>query len=575
MLQFKKIIFKFLIFGYLFCGRSVVFIGLSQPANFDPPVRIPIFLSGNFGELRSDHFHMGIDIKTQGIVGKPIYAIERGYVSRVNVSSGGYGKALYVNHPNGYTSVYAHLNTYNDEINSFVKDEQYRLKSFKVNKYLEKNEILVEKGQIIGYTGNSGSSGGPHLHFEIRTIGDQVPQNGLKFRFPIKDTIPPIFKKLAVYHHNKENNRVVWEKELLTVFKQKSNTFGIAGGVVEVADVCSFGAEVYDYLNGSLNKCGVYSLDLIVDNQPVYGFTIDEISFDVSRYINSHMDYYEKKLNKRNVHKLYGEPNNNLPIYHVSHKKGILSFANGEMKNAEIVARDAYGNESVLRFKILPKKKNGNSTPKGLLFQHNLPNHYSNGYFSYSIEANALYTDTYVSYIRFDKGENDLAHWHRIGEETTPIHYKAKVKIKPVVDIPVHHQTKLLIAQKEIDDEMSYHKASYKEGYATAQIRSFGEFSVMIDTVPPKIKAGSFMGKKKYNANSKFSIILSDELSGIKDYNCYIDDEWALFEYDAKNDKLMYWIDEQKLESNKQHTLKIYATDECNNMSVFEDTFYF
>nr|MDA3822039.1 M23 family metallopeptidase [Bacteroidales bacterium] len=234
--------------------------------DFRPPLDIPLILSGNFGELRSDHFHSGIDIKTQGITGHKVFAVDSGYVSRIKVQAGGYGKALYINHPSGYTTVYGHLSDYNLKIGNFVRDQQYNKESHSVDIYLKPGDIIIQKGELIALTGNTGSSAGPHLHFEIRKANKQIPVNALFFNLPIKDDIHPVFKKIAFYPRDEKaeinNSNEVLQLDLTV----RKDTFRISNKKeLKVFGSIGIGVEIYDYLNGSRNRCGIFSLELILD----------------------------------------------------------------------------------------------------------------------------------------------------------------------------------------------------------------------------------------------------------------------------------------------------------------------
>ncbi len=285
----------------------------SKYGSFAPPLDIPILLSGNFGELRSTHFHSGIDIKTQQQTGKNVCASKEGYVSRIKIQSGGYGKSVYLYHPEGYTTVYAHLNDFIPEIASYVKEIQYAQRKYEINVFPEKYRIPVIKGQLIGHSGNTGNSGGPHLHFEIRDAG-QNPLNVLKYGFNIRDDIAPDIRHLAVYPVepgsiiNGRSNKVVLKPVLINGQYVLIDTLSASG-------LTGFGIETYDYMNGTGNRFTVYSIELVVNDIVVYLHEMDKLSFGEMKYLNSHIDYEERILNKLSIHKLFLDPNNRLGIY--------------------------------------------------------------------------------------------------------------------------------------------------------------------------------------------------------------------------------------------------------------------
>jgi len=276
-----------------------------------PPVDIPIYLSGNFAELRTGHFHAGIDIKTQGQEGFKIYAVQDGYISRIKVSSGGYGKAIYINHPDGYTSVYAHLKEYNIQLDKYVRAKQYENKSYNINIFPEKGELTVNQGDIIGLSGNSGSSAGPHLHFEIRDTKSSRPINGLFLGYDIKDNIPPRMDYLYVYPQNEQSTINGKNSNHYYSLKKDNGNFVLRQGDTLNADGnIGFGLKVNDFLNGSANRCGIYQLKAYTNNTLFFHEKFDGVSFAETRYINSLMDYKVNKERKRKLHKLFIEPNN-------------------------------------------------------------------------------------------------------------------------------------------------------------------------------------------------------------------------------------------------------------------------
>jgi len=223
---------------------------------FISPVKIPLSLSANFGELRVDHFHSGIDIKTQGVTGKEVVAAADGYVYRISVSPGGFGNAIYLRHPSGYSTVYAHLDRFIPEIEKYVNNYQYERKSFTVSLFPQRGQFNVNQGEIIGYSGNTGSSSGPHLHYEVRRSESEIPVNPLFFEFGTSDDIPPVFERLAIYPVNR--NTFINERNAI-------KKIALAGGYgsyfvpgdneIRISGTAGFGIKCYDLLNDSYNRC--------------------------------------------------------------------------------------------------------------------------------------------------------------------------------------------------------------------------------------------------------------------------------------------------------------------------------
>ena len=557
----------------LFCVQ--VINTYSQHLDIESPLDIPLFLSGNFGELRSTHFHAGIDLKTQGETGKPVFSILKGYVSRFKVQEGGYGHAIYITHENGYTSVYGHLQEYYPELEAYLKSEQYRRKSFELDIYLEKDEFIVSEGMQIGVSGNTGRSGGPHLHFEIRD-SRQVPLNVLKFNLPIKDTISPKFKKLVVYNGFDANTYTSTSKNIYPLLG--SNRKYKLSQSIPVSNRFTFGVEVYDYLNGSQNKCGVYELELFFDDSLIFSFTIDQISFTETRYIKSHLDYAEKKLNKRNIHKLFREPNNKLSIYNEVLRNGLLSVSDSLPHKALVRATDIYGNESSLAFSVYydeqlnrTKADSGNvfiPFDKGVLYENDL--------LAFEVKPYGIYSNKWLNYLLLHSDGKYYSDIHLIGDELVAVNKYPELALKVTESLSSLNPDKLVVAQIDEKGELKSEGGRWDNGFVSAKVSGFGKYVVAVDTVAPEITPLSFKNGGWYAANDIISFNIIDELSGIKTYNGYIDKNWALFEYDAKSDLLFYRIDAKKLTRSKsEHEVEVFVLDERNNLQKFEGFFYY
>ena len=286
--------------------------------DFVAPMHIPLILSGNFAELRSNHFHTGLDIKTKGSEGYRIYAVDSGYVSRINISHWGYGKAIYVTHPNGYTSVYAHLSRFPEKIEKYLRKKQFEKQTETITVYPDSLDLLISKEEIIAYSGNSGSSGGPHLHFEIRETETEKAVNPLLFGFDIKDDIRPTVSNIKIYPLD---NGFINGKDIAKVYPT-TGSFGEYrlkdNPAIEVDGEIGLGVHTIDKLNGAGNKCGIYTIELFVDDSLVFRQTMEKIDFFTNRYINAHKDYNEYHVKKRSFHRSYVSDNNKLDIKKLS-----------------------------------------------------------------------------------------------------------------------------------------------------------------------------------------------------------------------------------------------------------------
>jgi len=548
---------------------------------FHMPLSIPLLLSGNFGEVRSTHFHTGIDIKTQQEAGKKIYAIHDGYISRIKIQSGAYGKSLYVTHPTGYVSVYGHLSKFMPELENFIKEYQYERKSFEIDFYPEADKYPVETGQIIALSGNTGRSSGPHLHFEIRNAGNQNPLNVLKFNFDIKDNIKPVIYNVVVYPADKFSQVNNANKKLIIPVAGANGLYKIQNkNSIYVSGKIGFGIETFDYLNGSRNKCAVYSIELFIKDSLTYSHQIDELSFKELRYVNSHTDYEEKKMNTRIIHKLFLEPNNKLSIYKNLINRGIYKFEDDTLIEIKIIVRDVYRNASQLSFSVKSKKQNipvnkiKYDTNYVKPFFYYLPNKYETDELKISLPKDALYDNIEFTYYRITDNDTGYSDIHFIHNEYTALHKNYSLSIK-AKNLPENLQEKALIALIDKDSILVSEGGEWYNGFVTTKTGNFGKFKISIDTTAPAINPVNFYNNGSYSGNGELSFKIEDDLSGIKSYNGYIDNKWALFEYDAKNNLISYKLDKSRIATNIKHKLEIYITDYKDNTGIYKGSFYY
>ena len=567
--------------GYFFL---VVFLNLfvnnifAQFNNFqfEPPLEIPMYLSGNFCEIRSNHFHTGIDIKTQGVTGHKVYSISDGYISRIKVQANGYGKALYITHNNGYTSVYCHLDRFRDDIQNYVLEQQYKQKSFEIDLYLDKNTFQVSKKEFVAFTGNSGGSSGPHLHFEIRDQNQQ-PMNVLRFNIDIRDEVAPKFKHLIIYPCDDGEVNDVMEKYTLKTIKDNEN-YTIPDQVVHVNGHIGFGVEVFDYLNGMPNRCGVYSLELFVDDELINQFQMNTISFNVLRYINAHIDYEERIKHNLKVHRLYKLPNNRLEFDNYYKSDGIVRFEDTLVHKIQIIARDAYDNSSSLNFSVRSSEKSVNSQinlidENDRLMRYNQRNTYILNDLKIDIPQNALYEDIHFNYIKIESDTLKYKVIHHIHDETVPLHKYISISIKPKFISPEFHN-KTCIMRINKGNNLEYVGGKLSNGFIEAETRDFGNFVLMVDTTPPVIRPINFGKESIMKQKKELKVRIFDEESDIQSYTVYIDDQWAMFDYDKKNDLISHELDQSRFGKNQWHDLKIIVQDNLNNINEFSSRFY-
>lgn len=543
---------------------------------FISPVNFPLALAGNFGEIRPGHFHAGIDIKTQQVEGKPILAAADGYISRINVSLYGYGKAIYIKHPNGYTTVYAHLQRFNDTIAQYVLNEQYARKSFTVELYPPAGSLKVKQGDVIALSGNTGGSGGPHLHFEIRESATETPVNPLLFGFNIKDTRAPEIKTLGVYPLNEVSHvQGKNEPQYFPVTKSGSNYAVNQNSPITLGGKIGFGVEVNDYLDAAPNRCGAYSVLLTKNNVSVYEHQMEKISFAETRYINTHVDYYAWNKLKKRVQRSFHQKNNQLSIYTNLLNKGQLFFLTDTLFNMQYIVTDAAQNRSILNFQV--KAENTSSTFKRkpsdtLLFTPETNNVFKNETIEISIPQGALYDDLYFNYSASPAIKNSISEVYHIQDLYTPLQQYIFIKVK--LDSSLLHKFNKILAVSldENLEVLSTEGRAANKGYFEFKTRSFGPYTLMIDTIAPTIKPINIYPEKNMQQENVIQFKIADELSGIKSFNGYIDGDWHVFEFDKKTG-LLFFEFPQNFATQKPHQLKVVITDDRQNTKVYETTF--
>ncbi len=543
----------------------------SNYTDFLFPLSIEPSVSGSFAELRTNHFHSGIDLSTNGKTGLSVKCMEDGIVSRIKVSPVGYGNALYVKHKNGYTTVYGHLNAYAPKIDSVITKEQYKIKQFSID-YFPKDSIFVHKGETIGYSGNSGSSGGPHLHYEIRDSKTEEPLNPFFFQSKIKDDVRPKLITIRLYPLD-SNSRINGDsngKNYPIVFYDgkfhlKGNPKIYASGNIGI------GIEMLDYMSGSWKKCGVYSLKLNVNNKTTFAWNLDRFSFYESRYINSHIDYAYKSKHGKSFQRCYRLPNNQLSIYNHIENDGIIIM--DSIKNIQIKAYDAAQNLSELNFTLLkgqspsinlaPEEYNTN------VLKYDVDNNISDKSINCFIPQGTLYDNT--EFIVKEEFHNNQSVFS-IGKRSIPLHKSITLK----VDIPdsLHaYKKQLCLASINGNNRKYYAGGTIDKNIIILKTRNTGNYTFHIDSIKPSIKPVNYYNNKVYSRSSKLTFRISDNFSGIKSFNGYFNDSWVLFEYDAKSNTLSCPLSKVPANCNGEIDLKIKIEDKCFNTQTYSGQF--
>lgn len=560
----------------LFIFFVVALINLqAQYPPMSMPVNIPIILNGNFGEIRANHFHSGIDIKTNGEIGISVFSVDDGFISRISVSPVGYGNAIYIDHPSGFTSVYGHLDCFSDTIAKWVRLQQYKERSFQINLFPDKKQFSVNKGQEIGKSGNSGSSSGPHLHFEIRKTEQEKPINPLFFDFDITDTTKPAVENLYVYPLSDSShvmNKTQKQCYPLVFYGGSYRLKGIQS--LDVWGQIGFGIDAIDYFDNNWSKCGIFQMEYWVDNQLINSFEIDEIDFNLTRYINSHIDYEVFKQNNKGIHKTFIEPGNKLEIYKQTYNSGIFEFKSKNRHKVQIIFYDAHMNASEIVFYVNPTKPIPHyAKNRDVLFNFSTENRFETNDIKILLPLGSLYSDLNFEYKKGKAPNDTYSSLHRVHFPTTPLHLPIEIKIK-AENIETGLESKAIIAIFDIKTgEYSSIGGTYNTGWVETQTRNFGDMCIVVDTIAPEIRPLSIENNKLTEPN-RIRFRINDKLSGIKSYQGTIDDKWVLFEYDAKRSLLTYNFDD-RIKKDKKHKVELVVEDQKQNTSIYTATFLY
>jgi hypothetical protein len=544
---------------------------------FISPLKIPIFLSASFGELRADHFHSGIDIKTEGVTGKEVIASDDGYVYLLLVSPGGYGRAIFIRHPSGYSTVYGHLDRYKPEIEEYVKSKQYENKSFAVTIYPPEERFKILKGEIIAYSGNSGSSSGPHLHYEIRKTDGEKPINPLLFNFGIEDNLKPIISRLAIYPGSGSTTINGKNRNLyLNLMGADGNYYLPDNTELSINGSAGFGVTSFDYMNNTSSRFGINSIELQIDSMPWFSYEVNEFSFYETRYINAHIDYEAAVKNNIDIERTFVLPNDKLSLYKYFMNNGLYDFTDNKSHNIKITVKDGSNNKSVLSFNVKPE------LPKVSITEEKqdssiriMPFGKSNLFISDGIKviipAGALYDTLKFKFSRSDAGRNFFSDIFCLHDRFTPLQIPCSISIRPDI-FPPGKESKLLIVQLD-NNKVSYAGGTFSDGYVIADLLSFGNYAVSIDTIPPEIFANGLTQGSNLSEKKEIRIKITDNFSGIKSYTGIIDGKWALFEYDPRYDLLVYKFDPGRIIKGTNHKLYLRVSDNRDNSSVFNCDF--
>ena len=435
------------LFVIIYCPAfAQIFPAKSYPKGyFRNPLNIPISLAGNFGELRPNHYHMGLDIRTNHRENLPVFAAADGYIAHIKVEPGGFGQAVYINHPNGYTTVYGHLNDFFPALSDYVKRQQYKMESWRVFLDIPPGMFPVKKGDLIAYSGNTGGSQAPHVHFEIRSTADDVNKNPMLFGMPIEDNTAPVILLLAVYDRTKS---VYEQSPRIFPVRKSGSDYGIVNGTITVnSPKVSFAISAFDTESGTSNRNGIYEADLFDNNNAVIGFQMDNISYDKTRNVNAHIDYKTKARGGpflQQLFKLYGYVNS---IYHSISGDGVIDLSDGAIHSIKIEVKDPLGNRSEMKFRV---QYIGSAIsqlgPPGKKFYPMMLDGSESDDFAFYIGEKCLYDSIDINFLKLPNSNlGGVSYIYMIGSTNIPLQDSFLIRIKPKGNLSTDKKNKTLM----------------------------------------------------------------------------------------------------------------------------------
>jgi len=534
-----------------------------QPKNYPQgyfawPVKAKIGIAANFGELRPNHYHMGIDVRTDQKENVPVIASADGYVAKVKIEPYGFGRCIYINHPNGLTTLYAHLNDFYPALEAYIKQEQYKTESWKL--FIENipaNLFPVKKGQLIAYSGNTGGSQGPHLHFEIRDTQTDKVLNPLLFGFPIPDNIPPVVMRLAVYDRTKSTYE---QTPRMYPLKKVKGVYTTVPAVLSLpTDKVSFAITAVDRYTGSTNQNGIYAADLYDNGEPVVGFQIDSISYDETRYMNAHVDFKLKANGGPWVQHLSRLPGYTNGIYKEVNGDGALDISDQEPHNIKVVVKDTEDNQTVIEFTV--KSAGPGAAPpnnEAELFKPGFVNVYEDNNLSFFLGENQLYDSVHFNVLKI-AGTHMGAVAYKMHGGDVPLHTFYSLRMKNSTTTNPDR----MVMKRWWGSKDDYAKAEKEPGgWFKSSFKALGNVELYLDETPPTITPVGFKDGMNAAKLNRIAFVIRDETDELKNFRAELDGKWLRFSND-KGKTFIYKFDEHCPPG--AHELKIYVEDCAGN----------
>ena len=549
----------------LICSIVVIHIAFflwgQNKTDFVSPLDLPFSLSGTFGEPRNTHFHLGIDIKTQGKEGWEVKSIAPGHISRIRVSLGGYGKALYIDHPDQTSSVYAHLKKFGPKIEAYIKSIQYEKESYTVQQFPKKGEFTIEAGEVIGYSGNTGSSSGPHLHLEIRDTESQKPLNPLLFNLPVKDSQRPQVQELFLFYPQKNNT--LTHSEFVLLNKVNDSTYHTP--MINSSGKMGLGLSMFDRQDLSYSRNGIYKARVDINGKTIVHYEFDQLDYSDSEKLFVNLDYPNYKQKKNKIQKLFFQNHKPLTFMKSLTDEGLFNIELGKSYQVRVVIEDFSGNASYIEMYIEgTKKKIPNKKLEGKLIEPRLD-------YILTLNDKEVFfpkkTFFESAIIQIEEAKNTIS----IGPNLFPFNNPYEIQFKTnEEDTTKLRQT---FIAKKTGKKLSFLPTTLDKGNWKTKVKDMGDFTLARDSVAPKISPSNFKTNQWLSRFKFIKVKISDDFSGIKSYRGTINGQWALFEYEPKHKLLTYDFSDKVFEQAK-HELELEVEDNVGNKSIYKTIFF-